>query len=292
MQIKIALAQMNPVVGDLEGNADRIAALAVQAAEAGAALLLSPELVLCGYPPEDLALRSDFYEEAARVLAALAARLPAGLTAVVGHPLAEGEERYNAASVLRDGAIVAVYRKQKLPNHSVFDEVRTFTRGRRSLRVRVRRGAFRHQHLRRHLGTRPAQQARDAGAQILLVLNASPFHMNKQDERFDVARRGSPSPACPDLRQHGGRPGRTGVRRRLLLPGRRRPDHRPIPAFEEGLHIVELDAGVARGAIRSPQPPIGGLGLSGPGAGRARLCRPRTAFPAPSWACRAASIPR
>jgi NAD+ synthase (glutamine-hydrolysing) len=91
--------------------------------------MLAPELALCGYPPEDLALRDDFYHENARVLTELGAALPAGLTLVVGHPLLEAGQRYNAASVLRDGAIVATYRKQQLPNYAVFDEVRTFAPG-------------------------------------------------------------------------------------------------------------------------------------------------------------------
>jgi hypothetical protein len=84
--MKIALAQMNPVVGDLEGNAERIADLALQAAEAGAALLVTPELALCGYPPEDLALRDDFYDENARILAALADRLAPGADRGGGPP--------------------------------------------------------------------------------------------------------------------------------------------------------------------------------------------------------------
>jgi NAD+ synthetase len=250
MQIKIALAQMNPVVGDLEGNAARIAALAVQAAEAGAALLVTPELVLCGYPPEDLALRSDFYEENARVLTALAARLPAGLTAVVGHPLAEGEDRYNAASVLRDGAIIAVYRKQKLPNHSVFDEVRTFTTGAEAcvfecagLRFGINICADIWEH-------GPAEQARDAGAQVLLVPNASPFHMNKQDERFDVVRARIAESGLPMVYVN-----MVGGQDELVFDGASfcLDDTGQItaqfPAFSEGLHIVELEDGVARGEI-------------------------------------------
>jgi NAD+ synthase (glutamine-hydrolysing) len=255
MQIKIALAQMNPVVGDLEGNADRIAALAVQAAEAGAALLLSPELVLCGYPPEDLALRSDFYEEAARVLAALAARLPAGLTAVVGHPLAEGEERYNAASVLRDGAIVAVYRKQKLPNHSVFDEVRTFSAGGEACVFECAGVRFGINICADIWEPGPAQQARDAGAQILLVPNASPFHMNKQDERFDVARARVAESGLPMIYVNmvGGQDELVFDGASFCLDGAGRITAQ-FPAFEEGLHIVELEDGIARGAITSFPP--------------------------------------
>jgi NAD+ synthase (glutamine-hydrolysing) len=256
MQIKIALAQMNPVVGDLEGNADRIAALAAQAVAAGATLLLTPELVLCGYPPEDLALRSDFYAENARVLAALAARLPAGLTTVVGHPLAEGDERYNATSVLRDGAIVAVYRKQKLPNHSVFDEVRTFTSGDEACVFDCAGVRFGINICADIWEPGPAAQARDAGAHVLLVPNASPFHMNKQAERFEVARARIAESGLPMVYVN-----MVGGQDELVFDGAsfcldaNGQVTAQFPAFSEGLHMVELEAGVARGEI-TPTPAL------------------------------------
>lgn len=188
MKLKIALAQTNPTLGDLAGNAEQIIALAQQATQAGAALLITPELSLCGYPPEDLALRSDFYDENARVLADLASRLPPDLAVVVGYPLREGERFYNAAALLRSGGIAAIYRKQILPNHSVFDEVRTFVAGDEArvfdcagLRFGINICADIWE-----AGT--ATQASEAGAQILLVLNASPFHAGKQSERLAVAR--------------------------------------------------------------------------------------------------------
>jgi len=105
--MKLALLQFNPRVGDLEGNADRILDHARQASAAGASLLLTTELALCGYPPEDLALRADFHDESARVLADLAARAPTGLTRVVGVPLQDGARRHNAAAVRGDGRLIA-----------------------------------------------------------------------------------------------------------------------------------------------------------------------------------------
>jgi NAD+ synthetase len=186
--MKIALAQFNPIVGDLEGNAERIAALALEARAAGADLLLLPELALCGYPPEDLALREDFYAENARVLEALTQRLPAELAVVLGYPLREGDRRYNAAAVLRGGRVEAIYRKQDLPNHTVFDELRTFTPGEAATVFEV--GGLR-------FGLAICSdiwvggivgQARAAGAQVLLVINASPFHKGKQADRYRVAR--------------------------------------------------------------------------------------------------------
>jgi len=250
MQIKIALAQMNPVVGDLEGNADRIVDHARQAAEAGAALLVTPELVLCGYPPEDLALRSDFYEENARVLAALATRLPPSLSAVVGHPLAEGEDRYNAASVLRGGHIIATYRKQKLPNHSVFDEVRTFTAGGEACVFECAGIRFGINICADIWEPGPAEQARDAGAQILLVPNASPFHMNKQDERFQVARARVAESSLPMIYVN-----MVGGQDELVFDGTSfcldaaGNTTAQFPAFDDGLYFVELADGAAQGDL-------------------------------------------
>jgi len=254
MLIKIALAQMNPTVGDLDGNAARIVDFARQATEAGAALLVTPELVLCGYPPEDLALRADFYDENARILNALSCQLPAGLTAVVGHPLAEGGYCYNAASVLRDGKIIAVYRKQKLPNHSVFDEVRTFAAGSEACVFECAGTRFGINICADIWEPGTAGQARDAGAQALLVLNASPFHMNKQEERIEVARTRVAESGLPLIYTNmvGGQDELVfdGASFALDASGQLTAQY---PAFTEGLHIVELDAGVPHGEI-TPQP--------------------------------------
>ncbi|MDP1958071.1 MAG: nitrilase-related carbon-nitrogen hydrolase, partial [Rhodocyclaceae bacterium] len=116
--LKIAVAQINCTVGDVAGNAARILAAAENAKTLGADLLLTPELALCGYPPEDLLLRPDFYRACARELLALAERLP--LPAIVGHPEAQDKARYNAASLLRNGRIEATYRKRRLPTYEVF----------------------------------------------------------------------------------------------------------------------------------------------------------------------------
>lgn len=186
--MKIALAQFNATVGDLDGNSGRIREMAAAAASAGARLLITPELALCGYPPEDLALRDDFYRENARALADLAAALPPGLAALVGVPLQEGGARYNAAALLRDGVVAAVYRKQWLPNHSVFDEVRTFVPGEEALVFELDGHRFGVLICEDIWQPGPADQAREAGAQAMLVLNASPYHKDKQRLRHEVVR--------------------------------------------------------------------------------------------------------
>ena len=196
--LRIALAQINSTVGDLQGNAGRIADFADRARAAGADLLVTPELALCGYPPEDLLLRPDFYRACARTLAELAART-AGIAVIVGHPDAHRGDYYNAASLLRDGVIDATYRKNRLPNYEVFDEQRYFAAGVQPCVVEVK-------------GVRcgvnicadvwepgAADAARAAGAELLLALNASPYHLNKQATRYEVLRERIRDTAMPVL---------------------------------------------------------------------------------------------
>ena len=199
--MRIALAQFNATVGDLAGNARRIVDCAAQAHAAGAKLVLTPELALTGYPPEDLLLRPAFMQACAAALAQLATDLApfAGLTVVVGHPHQFGErgdvrsrshavqQRFNAASVLVDGVVQATYCKRELPNYQVFDERRYFASGRDA-----GQGAVVFSAGGRRFGLlvcedawfdEPANAARAAGAELLCVLNASPFHLDKGGER-------------------------------------------------------------------------------------------------------------
>lgn len=185
--MKIAIAQINCTVGDLAGNAAKILEYAQRAKAQGADILLTPELSLCGYPPEDLLLRSGFYRACAAALADLAQQAQ-GITLIVGHPHEVGKHRYNAASILRDGRIVATYHKHALPNHSVFDEERYFEHGNEPCLIEMDGVKFGinicadvwHEHA--------AIRAKDAGAEVLLVLNASPYHFNKQATRYDTIR--------------------------------------------------------------------------------------------------------
>ena len=186
----IALAQINPVVGDLSGNVKLISDAAEVAHRAGAKLLITPELALTGYPPEDLLLRPAFVEAAADALDQLRSALAAypGLAVVVGHPLKTPLGLHNAASVLQDGQCIASYAKHELPNNEVFDEVRYFTPGNApcvfdiegcAIGVIICEDAW-------HAG--PASQAKAAGAQVLISLNASPYHLHKENLRLEVLR--------------------------------------------------------------------------------------------------------
>jgi NAD+ synthase/NAD+ synthase (glutamine-hydrolysing) len=185
--VSIAVAQLNLTVGDLVGNADQIIAAVEAARAAGADLLLTPELALSGYPPEDLLLRPDFYRACNRETARIAAAAT-GITVVLGHPAEDGFERYNAASVLRDGQLLTRYHKSLLPNYEVFDEERYFEPGNTACVFECKGVRFGLNICADVWERGPAEAALAAGAQVLLALNASPYHMNKQAQRLEVLR--------------------------------------------------------------------------------------------------------
>ncbi len=185
--MKLAIAQINSVLGDLAGNSASILHFADQARLAGAQLVLTPELSLCGYPPEDLLLRSGFMQACRAALNELADKVY-GITVIVGHPHEADGKRYNAASVLRDGKVLATYCKRFLPNYAVFDEERYFDRGVAPLVFELAGIQFGLNICEDVWEPDAAQQAKQAGAQVLLVLNASPYAVEKQDLRYRAAR--------------------------------------------------------------------------------------------------------
>jgi len=185
--MKIALAQINCTVGDLAGNAAKILGYADRAKRAGAALLVTPELALCGYPPEDLLLRDGFYAACDAALQKLASSI-AGIALLVGHPHRMEDKHYNAASVIRDGKIVATYCKQRLPNYTVFDEQRYFDAGDAPCVFEVAGVKFGINICADIWEPGAATQAHLAGAQVLLALNASPYHLDKQASRYEALR--------------------------------------------------------------------------------------------------------
>ncbi|MDE2416574.1 MAG: NAD+ synthase [Burkholderiales bacterium] len=197
MTLKLCVAQLNFIVGDMDGNARKIVEAANQAYANGARLLLTPELSICGYAAEDLFLRPAFIAACDDAVKSVARQL-AGLkhmTVVVGHPTGTDsrtrsvavQSRFNAASVLREGEVVATYAKRELPNYQVFDERRYFMPGRG---VCVFDAGEPDQPVRVGLlicedawFEEPARLTREAGAQMLAVINASPFHVGKGYER-------------------------------------------------------------------------------------------------------------
>jgi NAD+ synthase (glutamine-hydrolysing) len=185
--MRLALAQMNSVVGDLDGNRDRIVGLLGQAREQGVDLVLFPELAVTGYPPEDLLLRPSFVRAAQQTVEQIAAEVE-GTAALVGAPRLDAD-LYNACYVLADGGIQAVYRKRFLPNYGVFDENRYFASGDDLLLLRlgdVVAGPTICEDI-----WQPGPPTTDlalAGAQIVLNISSSPFHVGKDREREEMLR--------------------------------------------------------------------------------------------------------
>jgi NAD+ synthase (glutamine-hydrolysing) len=178
----MALAQLNQKLGDLAGNARGIRDAIDAGCHAGASLVVTPELSLCGYPPEDLLLRPAFLDACAAELAALASGVT-GVVALVGFPERDRGVRHNAVAVLRDGRVAAVYRKQRLPNYTVFDEQRYFAPGTAACVfdiAGVRCGVIICEDC---WYPDAAAQARAAGAQVIVVPNGSPYHTLQQSMR-------------------------------------------------------------------------------------------------------------
>jgi NAD+ synthase (glutamine-hydrolysing) len=181
--MQIALAQLNQSLGDLRGNADAILRAAAEATRAGARLVATPELSLCGYPPEDLVLRPAFLDACARELVAMAAGV-GEVPVVVGFPEVDAGRRYNALAVLRHGRVAQTYRKQKLPNYTVFDEERYFDSGAAPCVVEVDDVRFGFIICEDVWYIDPARQAQAAGAECIVVANGSPYHTRQHALRL------------------------------------------------------------------------------------------------------------
>jgi len=186
--IRIAMAQVNPTVGDLRGNASLILSYARKAASADAELVIFPELALSGYPPEDLLLKPAFIEDNLNVLDELSKELR-GITAIVGLVDRLGEGIGNAAAIIHDGAIAGVYHKMDLPNYGVFDEKRYFTAGTAPLNF-VLKGIIMGLGVCEDIWTPegPARLQAQCGASVIININASPYHMGKAAIREKMLR--------------------------------------------------------------------------------------------------------
>ena len=241
-RLRIAVAQFNAVLGDLAGNSIRILEFAKRAREAGAQVLLTPELALCGYPPEDLLMRPDFYRACAEQVDMLARAAP--LPIVLGYPEQSGSRRYNAAALLDGGEVRANYRKHRLPNYEVFDEERYFEAGSEPCVISIN-------------GVRcglaicadvweygAAEAAALAGAELMLTLNASPFHMNKQVRRYEVLGDRVAATGKPAIYANlvGGQDELVFDGASFALDGQGRLTHQS-PAFVEDLAIIDYADG-------------------------------------------------
>ena len=227
MSLKLCVAQLNYCVGDMAGNAQKIIAAARTAYAGGARLLVTPELAICGYAAEDLFLRTSFIDACDDAVNTVARELAGlkGLTVVVGTPTRGNtghgddaprgvrtksmavQQRHNAARVLREGVVLDTYAKRELPNYQVFDERRYFTPGRGCCVFDLEGD----QGETIHVGLlicedawfeEPAWLAKDAGAGLLVVINASPFHVGKGAEREDMMRTRAVATGLPLVYAH------------------------------------------------------------------------------------------
>ena len=186
-EMKIALAQFDFPVGDLSGNLKRALACIEAAKEKAAAVIVFPELTLSGYPPEDLLLRPGFMRRNLEVFNSLVSSVQ-GIDVVIGHPWEENGKRYNAASWIRDGSVIGRYFKQCLPNYAVFDERRYFSAGHDPLVIDLEGTRFGVLICEDSWENAPALQAKRAGAECLLVPNASPYRDDKLEARAQMFR--------------------------------------------------------------------------------------------------------
>ena len=245
--MRLALAQIDTVVGDLDGNRDRILARLEEAREAGADLVLFPELAVTGYPPEDLLLRPSFLRAARRTLDEIAAASK-GISALVGFPHLD-RDLFNACAVIVDGTVEAVYEKHFLPNYGVFDEDRYFQPGRDLLLLRCGEAL---------VGPtvcediwQPGPPATDlalAGAHVIANISASPFHVGKGIEREQMLAARARDNSCwiVYLNAVGGQDELIFDGQSLVLDENGDVVARG-PAFEEALLVVDVDASTAVG---------------------------------------------
>jgi len=252
--MQIAIAQSNPVVGDLDGNARSITAALTEAERAGARLLVTPELSLCGYPPEDLLLRPAFLDACARELAALAATVDR-TPVVVGFPERDGAKCYNALAVLRERRVAQVYRKQRLPNYTVFDEERYFEPGDAPCIVEVDGTRFGLLVCEDIWFDEPARQAKAAGAQVLVVSNGSPYHLRQQALRREHVAARARDTCLPVVYVN-----RVGGQDELVFDGASFVTAgsgevvQQLPAWHETLALVTLEQGLPK-AVRGSLDP-------------------------------------
>jgi NAD+ synthase (glutamine-hydrolysing) len=248
------MAQLDLVVGDVEGNTSRIIAAAVRAREEfGADVVMLPELAVSGYPPEDLLFHLGLRAQVARSIERLQSDVH-GITLIAGYPEYDGDRIFNSAVVIRDGVVLANRRKACLPNYRVFDEKRYFTPGTLPTVVElngIKAGILVCEDI---WEPEPAAQARSAGAEVLLVINASPYEVNKQSQRErDVARRRVAETGVPLLFVNliGGQDELVFDGNSFVMNARGEVTTR-APAFVEGLFSVDLEPGEGVGVEPRP----------------------------------------
>ena len=251
-QIRVALAQINPTVGDLSKNADLVSKYAFDAANAGAAIVVYPEMVLTGYPVEDLANRPSFRSASLAVIESLAKRINdegnGDLTLLVGYlGQSESAKPQNCVAVIYRGEIVATYIKHHLPNYGVFDEYRNFVPGNHSLVIRVSGvdiGIAICEDIWKSGGPVAELAKRNIG--LLLVPNGSPYEVNKDDARLELVKQRAIEVGAPlaYVNMTGGQDDLVFDGDTIVV-GKTGEVIARAPQFEDGLMVVDLDVALA-----------------------------------------------
>jgi NAD+ synthase (glutamine-hydrolysing) len=258
--LRLALCQVNATVGDLDGNAAKIAAACAKTDEAGADVAVFPELALCGYPPEDLLIKPHFLHDCRIALDRIAAGV-GELHAIVGFPeVAPDGKIYNAAALLHSGGVKMVYRKVFLPNYGVFDEQRYFEPGHEYPVIKIKGtpvGLTVCQDIWEDKG--PASRESTRGARLIININASPYHIAKGRERELMLRDRAVETGAWLVYVN-----LVGGQDELVFDGQSmvvRPDGSLLTQgaqFKEDMLVVDIDAeaGTAE-SITAPVPPLG-----------------------------------
>jgi len=249
MSLTVSIAQINPTIGSFKKNTQLILDAIAQAEQENADAVLFPELAITGYPPEDLLFRPAFIQKVEDALK-LIAKAAKSITVVMGAPIMRDGKLLNAACVLRDGKITHEYAKQRLPNYRVFDEKRYFRRGKKSVVIDIvghKVGLLICEDI--WMKT-PAKDAKQAGAEVLFVLNASPFRSHKTVERLKMLEERSTNNKLPIVYAN-----LVGGQDELIFDGESLVFDRAgqlifqAPSFEAGVFTVDVPLDKSSNAI-------------------------------------------
>ena len=255
---RIAIAQVDLCVGDMAGNTALILEYIARARDvAGADTVIFPELAVTGYPPEDLLLRPHFHVQVERALQRVAGAAR-GIDVILGYPRPVGTRLYNACGLLRDGEIPVIFHKRNLPNYGVFDEKRYFTEGTELNLIATPHCKVALSVCEDLWGEDHTREAAQAGARLLININASPYHVHKAAVREQLLRRRALEHGIAIIYVNlvGGQDELVFDGGSLVIDSRGEFVFR-APQFEQGLYLVELEqeAGRLKLTARSSQPP-------------------------------------
>ena len=187
--IKIQIAQINPIVGDIQLNAKKIIDLTIEASEIGAHLIVFPELALTGYPPEDLLLRDGFIYQVRQEIDNLCGLIPSNISVLFGAPSHSNGNLYNSAYLIQNNKVQNIYNKQELPNYGVFDEKRYFSEGNESLVFECQNTKIGVLICEDQWVDEPMRELCKSNIDMVVSLNASPFQLNKISERINICKK-------------------------------------------------------------------------------------------------------